>query len=213
MICRIQTLKVTREETVNIGQEVSSLLVALFVKNAEYSPVNQTRRLAALYCTEGAESFLACDAWLLCWGFIVLSTRKGRNDYFLGSFLRLWFMVAVGDESSKGSELQLEVATGGLTRKPSICLCKTHTGVLPTFLLLRKTHNRLAAPRHPSTPPRKPRRNRVHSPPMDVNHHDRERSNKAKVTTFAKTDKLTVCLYDSLPVEVRHVLQGAGMLN
>ena len=95
MICRIQTVKVTREETVDIGQEVSYFLVALFVKNAEYSPVNQTRRLAALYCTEGAESSLACDAWFLCWGFIVLSTRKGQNDYFLGSFLRLWFMVAV----------------------------------------------------------------------------------------------------------------------
>ena len=78
MTCRIQTLKVTREETVDIGQEVSSLLVALFVKNAEYSPVNQTHRLAALYCTEGAESFLACDAWFLCWGFIVLSTFLGR---------------------------------------------------------------------------------------------------------------------------------------
>lgn len=81
----------------------------------------------------------------------------------------------------------------------------------------RKTHNRLAQ-RQPSTPPRQRRLvgNRVVSPAMDVDthiHHDRDRTHREKDTTFAKTEELTVGLYGSLPVEVRHVLRGAGMRN
>ncbi|KIM58886.1 hypothetical protein SCLCIDRAFT_127429 [Scleroderma citrinum Foug A] len=50
---------------------------------------------------------------------------------------------------------------------------------------------------------------------MDVDthiHHDRDRTHREKDTTFAKTEELTVGLYGSLPVEVRHVLRGADFL-
>ncbi|KAL4077069.1 hypothetical protein V8B97DRAFT_1378901 [Scleroderma yunnanense] len=78
----------------------------------------------------------------------------------------------------------------------------------------RKTHNKLAAPRQPSTPPRQRRLvgNRIVSPAMDVDVHDKDRTHREKDTTFAKTEELTVGLYGSLPVEVRHVLRGADFL-
>ncbi|KAG6334835.1 hypothetical protein ID866_4257 [Astraeus odoratus] len=91
----------------------------------------------------------------------------------------------------------------------------------------RKTHRHVIPRQLDSTPPRQRRLvgTRVASGActptrhaMDVEepqvhaYHDRERPHREKETIFAKTEELTVALYGSLPVEVRHVLRSADFL-